>query len=214
MLPIGDENAGHRRFPFITYLLILINLIVFFLELMHGDGFVLRWSFVPARFAENPGGDFITVFSSMFMHAGWLHILGNMLYLFIFGDNVEDAFGHALFLVFYLMCGVAATFAQYAVSAGSDIPNLGASGAIAGVLAAYLVMFPRARVTVLMGYFIVPLPALVVIGFWFVLQLFSGLAAITAVQTGAEQGGVAYMAHVGGFVLGLVLTFLFRPRTR
>jgi len=113
-----------------------------------------------------------------------------------------------------VLCGLAATFAQLAFSAGSDIPQLGASGAIAGVLGAYLVMFPRTRVTVLMGMLIVPLPALVVIGFWFVLQLFSGLAAITAVPTGAEEGGIAYMAHVGGFVAGLLLTFLFRPRNK
>jgi len=214
MLPISDENTGRRLVPFVTYLLILINVIVFLIELAGGDNFVLRWSFVPARFLANPGGDFITIFSSMFMHAGWLHILGNMLYLFIFGDNVEDAFGHLQFLIFYLVCGIAATFAQLAFSAGSNVPNLGASGAIAGVLGAYLVMFPRSRVTVLMGYIVVPLPALIVIGFWFVLQLFSGLAAITSVPTGAEEGGVAYMAHVGGFVVGLILAFIFRPRDR
>jgi membrane associated rhomboid family serine protease len=214
MLPIADENAGRRIFPFITYALILINAIVFLIELISGDEFIIRWSFVPARFLDNPGGDFITLITSMFMHAGWLHLLGNMLYLFIFGDNVEDAWGHLPFLVFYLLCGIAATFAQLAFSTGSNIPQLGASGAIAGVLGAYLVMFPRSRVTVLMGYFVVPLPALVVIGFWFVLQLFSGIAAITAVPTGAEEGGVAYMAHVGGFVAGLIVAFIFRPRNR
>jgi membrane associated rhomboid family serine protease len=214
MLPIGDENAGRRIFPLVTYALIVINVIVFLIELASGDDFIIRWSFVPARFLANPGGDFITIFTSMFMHAGWLHILGNMLYLFIFGDNVEDAFGHVQFLVFYLICGIAATFAQLAFSAGSNIPNLGASGAIAGVLGAYLVMFPRSRVTVLMGYIVVPLPALIVIGFWFVLQFFSGLAAVTSVTTGAEEGGVAYMAHVGGFIAGLVLALIFRPRNR
>ena len=214
MFPIGDENHGRRRFPFVTYIFIAINVIVFLIELLYGDEFILRWSFVPARFLDNPGGDFITLFTSMFMHAGWLHLLGNMLYLFIFGDNVEDAFGHLPFLIFYLICGIAATFAQLAFSANSNIPNLGASGAIAGVLGAYLVMFPRSRVTVLMGMIVVPLPALVVIGFWFVLQLFSGIAAITAVPTGAEEGGVAYMAHVGGFIAGLILAFIFRPRNR
>jgi membrane associated rhomboid family serine protease len=214
MLPIGDENAGRRIFPLVTYTLILINVIVFLIELASGDDFIIRWSFVPARFLANPGGDFITIFSSMFMHAGWLHILGNMLYLFIFGDNVEDAFGHLPFLIFYIICGIAATFAQLAFSTGSNIPNLGASGAIAGVLGAYLVMFPRSRVTVLMGYIVVPLPALIVIGFWFVLQFFSGLAAVTTVPTGAEEGGVAYMAHVGGFIAGLVLALIFRPRSR
>ncbi len=215
MLPIADENAGRRLFPFVTYLLIVLNVIVFLIELVSGDEFIMRWSFVPARFLANPGGDFITIFSSMFMHAGWLHIIGNMLYLFIFGDNVEDAFGHIQFLIFYLICGIAATFAQFAFSTGSSIPQLGASGAIAGVLGAYLLMFPRKRVTVLMGYFVVPLPAIIVIGFWFVLQLFSGIAAITSVSsTGVDEGGVAYMAHVGGFVAGLILAFILRPRNR
>ena len=207
MLPISDENTGRRLVPFVTYLLILINVIVFLIELAGGDNFVLRWSFVPARFLANPGGDFITIFSSMFMHAGWLHILGNMLYLFIFGDNVEDAFGHIKFLVFYLLCGVAATFAEFAFTSSSSIPQLGASGAIAGVLAAYLVMFPRSRVTVLMGAVVVPLPALVVIGFWFVLQLFSGIGSLGAA---ADTGGIAFMAHIGGFVAGFVLAFFLR----
>ena len=212
MLPIADDNAGRRTFPFVTYLLIAINFIVFFTELASGDDFIIRWSFVPARFQANPWEDLITIFSSMFMHAGWLHIIGNMLYLFIFGDNVEDAFGHVKFTIFYLVCGLAATFAQFAFSSGSSIPQLGASGAIAGVLGAYLMMFPRSRVTVLMGYIVVPLPALVVIGFWFVLQLFSGIAAISSIST--EEGGVAYMAHVGGFVVGLILAFILRPRNR
>src|SRR5512141_1053115 len=200
MLPIGDDDSGRRSVPLVTYALIALNVAFFFVELSGGDAFIQKWAFVPARFLAHPGADFLTIFTSMFMHAGWLHILGNMLYLFIFGDNVEDAFGHLKFLIFYLLCGIAATFAQLAFSAGSNIPNLGASGAIAGVLGAYLVMFPRSRVTVLMGYIVVPLPALIVIGFWFVLQLFSGIAAITSVPTGAEEGGVAYMAHVGGFV--------------
>ncbi len=211
MLPIADENLGRRRLPFITYLLILINVIVFLIELAYGDDFILRWSFTPARFLDNPGGDFITIFSSMFMHAGWLHLIGNMLYLFIFGDNVEDAFGHLPFLIFYLLCGVAATFAQLAFDTASSIPQLGASGAIAGVLGAYLVMFPRSRVTVLMGLIAVPLPAIIVIGFWFILQLFSGF---TSIMAPAEGELVAYMAHVGGFIAGLILAFVFRPRNR
>lgn len=208
MLPISDQNP-RRSFPFVTYGLILVNFAVFFLELSQGDPFILRWSFVPARFFADPAADWLTILSSMFMHAGWVHILGNMLYLWIFGDNVEDRFGHLPFLLFYLLCGVAATFAQAAFSLGSDVPNLGASGAIAGVLAAYLVMFPTARVTVLMGLILIPLPALVVIGLWIVLQLFSGVASITSAETG---GGVAYMAHVGGFFAGLLLTFFFRRR--
>ena len=145
----------------------------------------------------------------MFLHGGWSHILGNMLYLWIFGDNVEDRFGHAKFLLFYLLCGIAATFAQVLFSAGSNVPNLGASGAIAGVLAAYIVLFPRGQVKVLMGRGVVPMPALVVIGLWIVLQFISGIGSIA--QT-AETGGVAYMAHIGGFVAGLVLTFVFGGR--
>ena len=132
-----------------------------------------------------------------------------MLYLWIFGDNVEDRFGHAKFAVFYLLCGIAATAAQVLVNAGSNVPNLGASGAIAGVLAAYIILFPRGQVKVLMGRGVVPMPALVVIGLWIVLQFINGVGSITQ---SAETGGVAYMAHIGGFVAGLVLTFLFGGR--
>jgi len=134
-----------------------------------------------------------------------------MLYLWIFGDNVEDRFGHAKFILFYLLCGIAATVAQVLFSAGSNVPNLGASGAIAGVLAAYLILFPRGQVKVLMGRGVVPMPALVVIGLWIVLQFINGVGSITQ---SAETGGVAYMAHIGGFVAGLILTFLFGGRRR
>ena len=133
-----------------------------------------------------------------------------MLYLWIFGDNVEDQFGHGKFIVFYVLCGLAATFAQLVFSLGSNVPNLGASGAIAGVLGAYIVLFPRGQVSVLQGQRVIPVPALIVIGFWIVLQLFSGIGSIAS----AGQGGVAYMAHIGGFVAGLVLTFLFRGTSR
>jgi membrane associated rhomboid family serine protease len=143
----------------------------------------------------------------MFMHAGWLHLGSNLLYLWIFGDNVEDRFGHIKFLLFYLVCGLAATFAQLAFSVASDIPNLGASGAIAGVLAAYLVMFPRGQVRVLQGQRVIPVSALIVIGLWFVLQLISGIGSLAST---AQTGGVAYMAHIGGFLAGLVLAFLLR----
>jgi membrane associated rhomboid family serine protease len=145
----------------------------------------------------------------MFMHAGWLHIAGNLLYLWIFGDNVEDRFGRWQFLVFYLVCGLAATFAQMAFNMQSDIPNLGASGAIAGVLGAYILMFPKARVKVLLGTRIVQLSALVVLGLWIVLQFLSGVGSI---MSPTDQGGVAYMAHIGGFVTGFLLAFLFRKR--
>ena len=206
MFPVGDDNSARRTFPFITYLLILVNVIFFLVELALGDTFILQWSFVPARFLANPAGDFPTLFTSMFMHAGWLHIGGNMLYLWIFGDNVEDRFGHVKFLIFYLICGLAATFAQMAFSMHSEIPSLGASGAIAGVLGAYILMFPRAQVKVLMGRGIVPVPALIVLGLWIVLQFFSGVGSIMT-QT---DSGVAYMAHIGGFVTGFILTFFFR----
>jgi membrane associated rhomboid family serine protease len=147
----------------------------------------------------------------MFMHAGWLHLGGNMLYLWIFGDNVEDRFGHGKFLAFYLLAGIAATFAQYFVLPGSNVPNVGASGAIAGALGAYILMFPQARVQVLVGNQVVAMPALVVLGFWIVLQLFSGVGAIAYTDESTQDvGGVAYMAHVGGFAAGFLMAFLFR----
>ena len=207
MLPIGDDNSDRRLFPVVTYALIAFNLLFFFVELAGGDDFIMAWSFVPVRFMADPGGDFITIFTSMYMHAGWLHLGGNKLYLWIFGDTVEDRCGHLKFLAFYLACGAAATFAQLAFSLGSDIPNLGASGAIAGVLGAYLLLFPNHRVTVMAGYGIMQMPALIVIGFWFVLQLFSGIGSLGAAS---DTGGVAFMAHVGGFITGYVLAILLR----
>ena len=209
MFPIGDDDSTRRTVPVVTYALILLNVLFFFVELSGGEPFIERWSVVPHRLTANPGGDFITVFTSMFMHGGWLHLGGNMLYLWIFGDNVEDRFGHAKFALFYLLCGIAATFAQVLVNSGSNIPNLGASGAIAGVLAAYIILFPRGQVKVLMGRGVVPMPALVVIGLWIVLQFVNGVGSITQ---STETGGVAYMAHIGGFIAGLVLTFLFGGR--
>jgi membrane associated rhomboid family serine protease len=206
MIPIGDDDSSRRITPVVTFALIAVNGLVFLLELSSSEAFITRWAFVPARFLANPAGDFLTLFTSMFMHAGWVHLLGNMLYLWIFGDNVEDRLGHGLFLAFYLVCGVAAAFAQMAVNMNSSVPNLGASGAIAGALGAYIVMFPDQRVRVLLGRYVTTLPALVVIGFWIILQVFSSVDAFTASsQTG---GGVAYMAHVGGFFAGLVLAFV------
>jgi membrane associated rhomboid family serine protease len=209
MFPIGDDDSARRTFPVVTYALIALNFLFFFGELGGGESFIQQWAFVPRRFLANPGADFPTLFTSMFMHAGWLHLLGNMLYLWIFGDNVEDSFGHLKFIVFYLLCGIAATFSQLAFSSGSNIPNLGASGAIAGVLGAYIVLFPRTRVNVLMGRGVIPMPALAVIGFWIVLQFVSGIGSIT---NSTETGGVAYMAHIGGFIAGFILTFFLRGR--
>ena len=204
MIPISDDDTGRRLTPIVTYALIAANVLFFLLELNSGEAFIERWAFVPSRFFANPAGEFATIFTSMFMHAGWVHLLGNMLYLWIFGDNVEDRLGHALFFVFYILCGLGATFAQAAISLGSSVPNLGASGAIAGVLGAYILMFPKGQVRVLMGRGVIPMPALVVIGLWIVLQFISGVGSI------ANTSGVAYMAHIGGFLAGVVLTFLFR----
>jgi rhomboid family protein len=209
MLPIGDDNSSERTFPVVTWALIALNVMFFFVELTGGDPFVKEWALVPRRFLANPAADLPTLFTSMFMHGGWLHLGGNMLYLWIFGDNVEDRLGHGLFAIFYFLCGVAATFAQLLVNPGSSVPNLGASGAIAGVLGSYILLFPQGRVRVLQGRQIVQMPALIVIGFWIVIQLFSGIGSITSA---ADTGGVAYMAHIGGFIAGCVLTFVLGGR--
>ena len=210
MFPIGDDNSARRLTPLVTYTLIVINVLFFLVELNSGDAFIMMWAFIPSRFLANPIGDLPALFTSMFMHAGWLHLGGNMLYLWIFGDNVEDRFGHTKFLIFYLLCGLGATFAQLMFSLGSDIPNLGASGAIAGVLGSYILMFPKGRIRVLQGQQVVQAPALMVIGFWIVLQLFSGIGSIANT---ADTGGVAYMAHIGGFVAGFLLTIFFKGNT-
>lgn len=210
MLPIGDDDTARRTVPLVTYALIVLNVLFFFVELSGGDAFIRKWAFVPSRFLANPFGDFPTLFTSMFMHAGWAHLGGNMLYLWIFGDNVEDRFGHIKFTIFYLLCGLAATFAQLAFSIGSSVPNLGASGAIAGVLGAYILLFPQGKVRVLQGQRVIQVPALMAIGFWIVLQFFSGIGSIANT---ADTGGVAYMAHIGGFIAGFVLTFVLRGHT-
>jgi len=207
MFPIGDDNSARRTVPVVTYALIALNVVFFFIELNGGDAFVMQWAFVPSRFLANPVGDFLTLFTSMFMHAGWVHLGGNMLYLWIFGDNVEDRFGHIQFAIFYLLCGLAATFAQLAFSMGSNVPNLGASGAVAGVLGAYILMFPQQQVRVLIGRVVTPVSAIIVIGLWIVLQFFSGIGSIANT---ADTGGVAYMAHIGGVIAGFVLTFFLR----
>ncbi len=209
-MPLGDENSQNRTIPIITYLLIIMNTLFFLIELSGGDSFVEQWSFVPSRFLASPATQFPTIFTAMFMHAGWMHLAGNMLYLWIFGDNVEDNFGKIQYLIFYLLCGVAATFLQLFFNAESSIPNLGASGAIAGVLGAYIFMFPGERIRVLEGNTVVAMPALIVIGFWFLLQFLSGVGSLGA--TTHEEGGVAYMAHIGGFVAGLILTLFFRNK--
>jgi membrane associated rhomboid family serine protease len=210
MLPIGDDNSARRSVPLVTYALIALNVLFYFVELSGGQAFIEKWAFVPSRFFADPVGDFQTLFTSMFMHGSWLHLGSNMLYLWIFGDNVENRFGRIKFAIFYLLCGLAATFAQFVFYTESSLPNLGASGAIAGVLGAYILLFPQGRIRVLQGQQVIQVPALIVIGIWIVLQLFSGIGSIA---TTAQTGGVAYMAHIGGFIAGLVLTFLFRGST-
>jgi membrane associated rhomboid family serine protease len=212
MIPIRDINPRHR-FPAITIALIVINVAVFLYEWSLPEAQLVQlfnqWGFVPARGATGA----LTIVTSMFLHGGWLHLGSNMLYLWIFGDNIEDRLGHGRFLVFYLLCGAIAAAAQYAVAPGSTIPMVGASGAIAGVLGGYLLSYPLARVQTLVPlivvYFAVKLPAIVVLAFWFVLQLFNGVASISDGRISADLGGVAFFAHIGGFVAGLLLIRLF-----
>ena len=212
MLPIGDDNSDRRTFPFVTYALIAINVLVFvLLELPQGenlDAFLTRWGTIPAQIVA--GNGLITLITSLFLHAGWLHIGSTMRFLWIFGDNVEDAFGHVLYLIFYLVCGIAASLAQVLVGPSSTVPGVGASGAIAGVLAGYIVLFGSRPVRVLMQGYLTTVPSYVMIGLWIVTQLLSGFGALGDTQS----GGVAYWAHIGGFVAGLVLTFLLRGVVR
>ncbi len=211
MIPLRDTNRS-GNFPVMNWLLITANALVFFYELSLSNSglqsFVNSFSLIPSHLESQPVTFGITVFTSMFMHAGWFHILSNMWVLFIFGDNVEGRMGHVGYLIFYLLGGVAAAALQTYVSLGSNIPVLGASGAIAGVLGAYLLLAPGSRVVTLVPIFffisLIEVPALVFIGFWFISQLFSGLASI-----GTQAGGVAWWAHIGGFVVGLVLAPLF-----
>ena len=208
MLPLGDDDSDRRTFPFVTYALIAINVLVFvLLELPQGenlDAFLTRWGTIPAQIAA--GNGLITLITSMFLHGGWLHLGSNMLFLWIFGDNVEDAFGHVLYLLFYLVCGIAASLAQVLINISSDVPGVGASGAIAGVLAGYIVLFGSRPVRVLMQGVLTSVPSYVMIGLWIVTQLLAGF--------GGTTDGVAYWAHIGGFFAGLVLTFLLRGFTR
>jgi membrane associated rhomboid family serine protease len=212
MIPIRDRLPT-RVFPFVNYALIALNVLAFLWELASIESgyaeFIKDWGFVPGRFLHDPTGDSITILTSMFLHGGWMHIAGNMLFLWIFGDNVEDALGHWRYVLFYVLSGVVAAAAQLFVSPTSGVPMVGASGAIAGVLAAYVSLYPRARVLVLLPIFFFvsfyEFPAWLVILEWFALQLLSGLGAL-AVPSAA--GGVAFFAHIGGFVCGLLLVRL------
>ncbi len=222
MIPIRDENPA-RTFPIITLALIAINSAVFIFELSLGSGldaFVRSFGATPAIIlADRSPAVLLTMLTSIFLHGGWFHLFGNMLYLWIFGNNVEDALGHFGFLIFYLLAGLAGSSAHIAANPTSTLPSLGASGAIAGVLAAYLVLFPLAGVDVAIPLFffftIIRLPALVVIGFWFAIQLLSGYFSITSATM--EAGGVAWFAHIGGFLGGLILITILpkkRPLSR
>lgn len=208
MIPIGDDNSLSKTTPIVTYALIALNILFFFLEMSGGEEFVMKWAFIPSRFLSHPAADSITIFTSMFMHAGIGHLAGNMLYLWIFGDNIEDRMGKIPYLLFYLICGIAATFSQLAFTPDSSIPNVGASGAIAGVLGAYILLFPSGKVKALLGQQIVQVPALIVIGLWFAIQFVSGVGS--AASTSGDEGGVAYMAHIGGFIAGLIITYFYR----
>jgi membrane associated rhomboid family serine protease len=207
MFPIGDDNSRERSFAVVNYVLIALNVLAFIYELSQPDvqAFLMRWGTVPRYISE--GERLITLLTSMFLHGGWMHLIGNMVFLYVFGDNVEDAFGHIPYLFFYLICGLAAGFAQVLLATHSNLPGVGASGAISGVMAAYLIMFAGNRVRVFAFYSVISVPAFVMIGLWIITQFFSGVASFAHTQ---QTGGVAYGAHVGGFVAGLILTAIMR----
>lgn len=237
LIPIGDENKHRGVLPFVVYAVVAVNVFVFILQLVGGDEFTAAYAAIPYEIttgrdltapvpvsgvgvipqAPGPTPIFLTVLTSIFMHGGFLHIIGNMLYLWIFGDNIEGNFGHVRFLIFYMICGLAASFAQISMDPTSVIPMVGASGAIAGVLGAYLVMYPHNRVRAILplGFIwtTVQLPAIIVLGFWIVIQIVSQYTAFANTSMG-RGGGVAYMAHIGGFVTGLLLSFVFRRRAK
>jgi membrane associated rhomboid family serine protease len=211
LIPLGDASRRIARVPIITILIILVNVFVFFQELMGGDGFVMQWSAIPDRIVS--GHRFITILTAMFMHASWSHIIGNMIFLWAFGPEIEDSMGRWRYLVFYLVGGMVAMLAQVAASPHSTVPNLGASGAIAAVMGAFLVTYPRDRIRSILIIFIFVkvtfIPAALLIGFWFLTQLFNA-----GQVAHAQTGGVAYLAHVGGFIFGAVTARLFESGDR
>ncbi len=215
MIPIKDQIPT-RRVPIVNYLLIAANVFVFILQWMAGqnqEALVYQFALIPANFMANPNlSNLSDIFTGMFMHAGFAHLGGNMLYLWIFGDNVEDSMGSGKYLLFYLTGGVIASLAHIFTNPTSQIPTVGASGAIAAVLGAYLVLYPRSRVLTFipLGFFmrLTSVPAVIVLGLWFVLQLFNGVLSLGA----ADVGGVAFWAHIGGFVAGVVLAKFLENR--
>jgi membrane associated rhomboid family serine protease len=212
MIPLGDASRRPLRLPLVTVLIVAVNGIVFLLELMGGDAFINQWSLVPANVMA--GHDLITILTAMFMHAGWAHILGNMLFFWVFGPEIEDVMGPLRYLIFYLLGGLVATAAQILIDPTSTVPNLGASGAIAGVMGAFLITYPRDRIrtVLILGWFVrvTFIPAVILVGFWFLTQLFSEVGALAQVQS----GGVAYMAHIGGFIFGALMARIFESRDR
>jgi len=217
MFPLYD-TARSRTFPLINLTLIVANILAYLYELQMGnnvlESFIFKWGLVPARLISDPTNTWNTIYTSMFLHGGWFHILSNMWVLFIFGDNVEARMGKMKYLIFYLLSGTAAGLLQTYILPTSQIPMIGASGAIAGVLGAYLVLFPRSRVAslvpILFIFTIVEIPAFIFLIFWFLLQLYSGWLSFQ----GISGSGIAWWAHVGGFVFGLVMSFFFANRRR
>jgi membrane associated rhomboid family serine protease len=214
LIPLRDIIPS-RTTPVVTISLIALNILVFVYELSLGravDAFTLYWGLVPAAFS------WVTVFTSMFLHGGLLHVAGNMLYLWIFGDNVEDRMGHGRFLVFYLLCGVAAALAQTITAPDSVVPMVGASGAIAGVMGAYFVLYPKSRIVTLIPLFfffqVIEVPAILFLGIWFLMQFLSGVGSIVTTAGGGPAGGVAFWAHVAGFVAGISGVIVFRRPER
>jgi membrane associated rhomboid family serine protease len=211
LIPLGDASRRTQRFAIVTTLIVVVNAYVFLKELMYGDAFVYAWSAIPVRVLH--GHDWITLLTSMFMHASWMHIIGNMIYLWAFGREIEDAMGGVRFLFFYLAGGLVAMLAQILGDPSSRIPALGASGAIAAVMGAFIVTYPRDRIRTLLFIFIFIritfIPAAILIGFWFLTQLFN-FGMVTQVKT----GGVAYLAHIGGFLFGVVTAKLFEDPRR
>jgi len=212
MFPVYDDNQASIK-PIVSWVLIVINILVFLNEVTMPEAslnsFLTEWGTVPVHVTHDPNAQaYVTLFTSMFLHGGWSHLIGNMWFLHIFGDNVEDRMGHFKYLVFYIICGVAASLTQVYSDVNTNIPGIGASGAISGVLGAYLVLFPHARVRTYIGtYTSIWVPAIFFIVIWFLLQFFPAIASLQL--EGAKTGGIAFWAHVGGFVAGFVLVKLF-----
>jgi membrane associated rhomboid family serine protease len=225
MFPIRDDQPRYST-PFVNGFLIVLNILVYLfqasLDPRSAELFARQFGVVPSHLSAFLAGSpkyplaaiVIPFFTSMFLHAGWMHVLGNMWFLYIFGDNIEDYLGHFTYLVFYVLCGLFAMATQVAVYPHSNLPTVGASGAIAGVLGAYFILYPRARVLTWFFVFVFYVPAWIMLGYWFVLQFLAGAVTLSVAQTGRDVGGVAVWAHVGGFVAGLVMVKLFPERSR